>query len=222
MQATASAGTQGTGSSTSAATPSTPTHESALQGMRLPEPSPLPTKAGWDIAQLRLPQDYSADNGESVQVTIPVHKPTAQTYFRAHPAWNCQVAMLEHEDQLYPVLGDALRAELEADLKVRIIIPCITRDGDVFLWPLAPLQATGRGNEWVSSGHRVFLAARKEWVRMRSNMRVRSYDIIRPKATWDEPSWPELTFDQMIEQAFTDSVINSLDHPVIRALQGDK
>jgi hypothetical protein len=52
-------------------------------------------------------------------------------------------------------------------------------------------------------------------------MRLRSYDVIRPKATFEEPSWPEQTFDQMIESAFTDSVIRTLDHPVIRALQGD-
>jgi hypothetical protein len=222
MQEITAAVTEDTGSSIPAATPQPSTSESALQEMRLPDPAPLPTTTGWDIAQLRLPQDYSADNGESVQVTIPVHKPQSQTYFRAHPEWNCLVAMLEHEDQLYPVLGPALREALDADLKVRIIVPCITRDGDVFLWPLSPLQTTGRGNEWVTSGHRALLASRKEWIRMRSNMRLRSYDIIRPKATWDEPSWPEQTFDQMIERAFTDSVINTLDHPVIRALQGDK
>jgi hypothetical protein len=214
--------TMGAGSSIPTSTPPPPTSGSAFQEMRLPEPPPLPSKPSWDIAQLRLSQDYIADTGESVQSTIPVHKPQPLTFFRAHPAWNCHVAMLEYEDQLYPVLGAALRAELEADLKVKIIVPCITRDGDVFLWPLAPLQATGRGNEWVSSAHRVLVAARKEWVRLRSNRRIHSYDLVRPKAIWDDPSWPEQTFDQMIEQAFTDSVITTLDHPVILALQGDK
>jgi hypothetical protein len=192
-----------------------------MKEMRLPEPSAIsPTKAGLDIAELRLSQDYAADNGESVQVAIPVHKPQALTYFRAHPEWNLPVAMLEHQDQLYAILGAELRGALEADLKIRIIVPCITREGNVFLWPLAPLQVTGRGNEWVTSGHRALAAARKEWVRMRSNMSLRSYDIIRPKVTWDEPRWPEQTFDQMIELAFTDLVISTLDHPVILAIQG--
>jgi hypothetical protein len=130
--------------------------------------------------------------------------------------------MIEHEDCLYPVLGAALRDSLEADLKVRIIIPCITRDGDVFLWPLSPLQTSGRGNEWIISGHRALVAARKEWIRMRSNMRVHSYDLLRPKTNWDEPIWPQQTLDEMIEMAFNDLVIKSLDHPVIKALLGEQ
>jgi len=167
-----------------------------------------------------MPQDYATDGAESIQVAIPIHKPQAQNYFRAHSEWNITIAMIEHQDQLYAVDG-ALRAELEADIKIRIIVPCISRDNDVFLWPLAPNVTTGRGNEWVTSGHRVLAAARKEWVRMRSNMRLRAYDIIRPKTTFDPPSWPAQTFDELIELAFDDLVIRSLDHPVIRALQGD-
>jgi hypothetical protein len=211
----------GAGSSTPTPASPPPATVNALQGIRLPDAPPSPTKAGLDISQLRLPQDYTADNAESVQSTIAVHKPQPLIYFRAHPEWSCPVAMLEHDDRLFPVLGDALREALEADLKVRIIVPCITRAGDVFLWPLAPLQVTGRGNEWVTSAHRAFMAARKGWIRMRSNMSVRSYDIIRPKKAWEEPSWPDQTFDEMIEMAFADSVISTLDHPVILALQGD-
>jgi hypothetical protein len=39
--------------------------------MRLPGTSPLPSKPNWDIAQLRLPQGYSADAGESILLTVP-------------------------------------------------------------------------------------------------------------------------------------------------------
>jgi hypothetical protein len=37
--------------------------------MPLPESSLFSTKTSWDICQLRLAQDYTEDNGESVQVT---------------------------------------------------------------------------------------------------------------------------------------------------------
>jgi hypothetical protein len=70
MQEIPAVETHGAGSSMPATTP--PPSESALQGMRLPHPSPLPAKANWDISQLRLAQDCAADNGESIQVTIPV------------------------------------------------------------------------------------------------------------------------------------------------------
>lgn len=220
MQETTAAAIKGIGNNNPTATPQQPTPQIALSELGLPQPPAAPTKGTWDITQLRLPQDYSSGDAESVQATIPVHRPSGQAYFRAHPEWNFPVAMLEYEDCLYPV-NKQLHEALEADLKVRIIIPCITRDGDVFLWPIAPLQATGRGNEWVTSAHRALAAARRGWIRVRSNMRLRSYDVIRPKTTWDEPTWPELTFEQMLETAFADSFISTLDHPVIRALQGE-
>ena len=54
----------------STATPQPSSSVSAVAAVRLPEPTQA-TKTAWDMAQLRLPQDYAAAQ-ETVQATIPV------------------------------------------------------------------------------------------------------------------------------------------------------
>lgn len=203
----------------SIATPQPLTFGSAVADARLPEPTQT-SKTGWDIAKLRLPQDYAAVAQETVQATVPVGKPGPQTYFRVHPEWQVYVATLTHEESIYLVSAGLCDA-LEGDLKIKLVVPYMTRDGDIGLWPLNPLQAAGRRDTWTASAHRVLVASRQGWVRMRSNMPLRSYDLIHPKTVWDEPSWTDQDFDSLLEAAFADRVIGTLDHPVVRALAGE-
>ncbi len=156
----------------------------------------------------------------SVQASVPVGKPGPHTYFQVHPEWQIHVATLAHEDALY-LVSASLRDALEGDTRIKLVVPYITRDGDVGFWPLNPVQATGRTDEWTASAHRVLIAARKGWVRMRSNMRTRSYDLIRPEVAWEEPTWPGQDFESLLEAALGDRVIDTLDHPVVRALAGE-
>jgi hypothetical protein len=62
------AGTRAVDSSFPTATQPPTTSESAFQEIRLPDPSPSPSKPNWDISQLCLPQGYFADAGESIPV----------------------------------------------------------------------------------------------------------------------------------------------------------
>ena len=63
--------------------------------------------------------------------------------------------------------------------------------------------------------------AEAKWVRMQANMQLGRYDV----ATSDkipDPVWPTITFREILEKAFgKDHLIDSLEHPVIRQLQGD-
>jgi hypothetical protein len=35
-----------------------------------------------------------------------------------------------------------------------------------------------------------------------------------------QPTWPKMTFEEILNTAFEDKCIDSLDHPVIRSLRG--
>jgi hypothetical protein len=35
-----------------------------------------------------------------------------------------------------------------------------------------------------------------------------------------EPSWPQMTFEEILNTAFEDKSIDSLNHPVIRSIRG--
>ena len=191
---------------------------SDIASLRMPEAEQTP-KAHWDITQLRLAQDYLGDSQEVVQAATLIGKPRPETWFQVHPSWHFNVATIKNEERLYIVMR-SLCDELEGEYRRKLLVPYVTRDGDVGFWSLNPLQVMGRTDNWTASAHRVLVAARKGWVRMRSNMRLQSYELITPKATWAEPTWPEESLESLLEAASADC-INTLDHPIVRALRGE-
>ena len=60
----------------------------------------------------------------------------------------------------------------------------------------------------------------KEWVRILSNQNASQYEIIIAQDNLGEPKWPDQTMDELIKEVFSNKIISSLDHPLIRQLQG--
>ena len=60
----------------------------------------------------------------------------------------------------------------------------------------------------------------KEWVRILSNQNAGQYEIIIAQDNLGEPKWPDQTMDELIREVFGNKIISSLDHPLIRQLQG--
>ena len=51
-------------------------------------------------------------------------------------------------------------------------------------------------------------------------MSLGAYDVFEATGELPEPEWPEKDFQSLIEIAFKDHFVRSLDHPVIRRLTG--
>jgi hypothetical protein len=62
---------------------------------------------------------------------------------------------------------------------------------------------------------------RTGWVRMTANMGLQAYDVAVAPADLGEPEWPDIAFKKILEIAFRDKRIDSLDHPVLRRLRGE-
>jgi hypothetical protein len=62
--------------------------------------------------------------------------------------------------------------------------------------------------------------ATKFWVRIAANMSLGAYEVFQAAGELPEPQWPEVDFRTILKIAFKDRFIQSLDHPVIRGLQG--
>jgi hypothetical protein len=56
---------------------------------------------------------------------------------------------------------------------------------------------------------------------MVSNRAFGAYEVMQATGNLDEPEWPELSFQEIVNLAFKDKVIATLDHPVIRRLRGE-
>jgi hypothetical protein len=90
----------------------------------------------------------------------------------------------------------------------------------LFLWPVR-LPVEGRHDEWNRSALDAADTATKRWVRLVANMQLGAYDVHTAEGTLDDPEWPDISFKRVLEVAFKDRFIETLDHPVLRRLRGE-
>ena len=107
----------------------------------------------FDLAKLRLPQDFLAETPvKKLLTTVPVRKPGPQDFVRVHPsaALPRTLALLEARGrprEIYAVNLDAV-PELQNECYIATLFTAINRTGVLFLWPVRVPAADGRTNEW--------------------------------------------------------------------------
>jgi len=192
--------------------------------------SPLPpsveTPSRFDPARLCLSQAYDQlASVKKVINTVPVRRPDPMAFVRVHPdsAWSLVGALLLErvEGQESFLVDPALHDEVAAVAKVKILYTAITRQGVLFLWPVGMTGPDGRSNAWHDSAQRAADMARKQWVRVHPNQGLGGYEVVVPSSELPEPEWPDLSLEQILELAFRDRFIDSVDHPVLRKLRGE-
>jgi hypothetical protein len=179
----------------------------------------------FDLANLRLAQNYNEIAGvKKLLRTVPVRKPNKQEYVRVHadPAFRENFAMidLKEDREVYLVGSSELIAELAAEIVNVTIFTAVNRQGVVFLWPVRLPNADGKQMEWHRSARDAVEEATKRWVRVSPNMALGAYELTVATAITMEPQWPEVSFQELIRIAFRERLITSIDHAVVKRLQG--
>jgi hypothetical protein len=180
----------------------------------------------FDPNRLRLSQDFqSMVDVRKALVTVPVRKPDRQWFVRTRPEedWRLETAVLEVKEERATFLVDrSLWPELPGEITPKVLFTAINRAGVLFLWPVRLPNPDGRNDEWSRSALEAAQLGMKRWVRVAANMSLGAYEVFEAAANLPEPVWPEeLGFKKVIEVAFRDRFIRSLDHPVIRRLRGE-
>jgi hypothetical protein len=62
--------------------------------------------------------------------------------------------------------------------------------------------------------------AETHWIRVVSNQELGAYECLQAADTLSDPEWPTLGFWEIIQIAFKNYLIDSLEHPVIKRLRG--
>lgn len=161
---------------------------------------------------------------------IDVHKPKSQIYFRVNPGEDYILDCFIFDSKatgasfwVAPGLWDELQGLTTGLINVRIFT-CVTKQGDYFLWPVR-LSDDGRKNGWYSSALENAETAKSKWIRVEANMGRGAYDRWEadPNNKWPAPSWPEKSLQELIELAFKDSCITTLEHfAIVKLLGADK
>ena len=126
---------------------------------------------------------------------------------------------LKEERETYlvkPELWSALHGELVS----KSLILTINRQKVLTLWPVRLPGEDGKIDNWNASAAEAASMAQKKWIRVSSNMALGAYDVFEATGEISDPEWPDMYMDEILKIAFKDHYIDSLDHPVIKRLQG--
>jgi hypothetical protein len=180
----------------------------------------------FDLSNLRLSQSFIETSGvKKLLTTVPVRKPSPQDWVRVRPEpeFREDFAVIELKDdrEEYVIATPAIPA-LIGEFVNKTLFTAINRQGVLFLWPVRLPEPDGRQMDWHRSAREAAEKAMTGWVRFKANMSLGAYDIfeVDKKARVPDPTWPELSFQEIIRIAFRDRLITTTDHPVIRRLRG--
>jgi hypothetical protein len=207
--------------------------------LRVPDPDPDPdptvarieaaaatttTDDQFDLSNLRLSQDFVETAGvKKLLTTVPVGKPNPQDFVRVHPSsdYRMELAVIEFkEDREIFLLPLPIAKQLPGEFAMVTLYTAVNRPGVTRLWPVRLPMSDGRINEWHRSAAEAAELAMTRWVRVKANMSLGAYEIFEAASTIPDPTWPEISFQELIRIGFRGRLVNNLDHPVIRRLRG--
>ena len=176
------------------------------------------------IEKFRLTQDFNALSGvKKVHTTIPVRKPLKQEFIRVREGdrWRLETPVIElKEEREHYLVESHLWSEIPDEITPKVFFTSINRQGVCFLYPVKLPGEDGRIDTWNQSAMEAIQRAMKNWVRVSSNMSLGGYDVFEATGIQQEPQWPDLDLESLIQIAFKGRIINSMDHPVIQRLKG--
>jgi hypothetical protein len=182
----------------------------------------------FDPARYRLETDYTTMLGSQEHLlAVPVRKPGKEAFFRAHPTNRLETAVVEVGDDtgdpetflvdrsLWPALAS------EPTFHPCLLVHYQTRQGVNALWKIKLPRPGDKINPWTRSALLALARAEREWIRLKSDRALGAYTAETATGIVEAPRWPDYDFAKLLEIAFRERVIESLDHPVLKRLRGD-
>jgi hypothetical protein len=177
---------------------------------------------GYDWGSMLLPDDAEGDLRTEEVLGVPrVKRPPNTQFFRCRKdlAGNINVLDMETEGERVTYLVAptvAKQLDDETAIKAKHGRVCLTREGGLYLW----LRSLGGSDTWSQSAARATDRAESNWVRATSSRSLSEYKCKVATGIDDEPNWPKESFIEILQAAFEGKVIDSLDHPAVKQLQG--
>ena len=178
----------------------------------------------FDLDSLRLKPSFLETAGvKTVITTVPARRPNPQDFVRVHPSpeYRADFALIDLKDERedYLVRPEVL-PELVGEVVFKTIFTAVNRQGVVFLWPVRLPAPDDRKSEWLRSAREAAELAMTQWVRLKADMSLGAYRITVSETVIAEPVWPEHSYQQLLQIAYRDRMITTVDHPVVRRLRG--
>jgi hypothetical protein len=177
-----------------------------------------------NLDSLRLSADAAAFDGTSEVLThVPVRKPNRHEFCRtrAEPEYWFDTGVFEDKEERETFfVAPPMREALVGEIKPVLLVPTITRQGVLLLWPLKLPTEGQRHNGWMETARQAAELAKTKWVRVAADMSLGGYRIYQAEGDLSEPEWPDKPLPEILQIAFRDRIVDSESHPVVRRLRG--
>lgn len=169
----------------------------------------------------RMGQDFASVSVKPVLTRIACRKPNKTEFFRVHPDFEFPTAVFEDtETRETYLVAPSLWADLGNDLKKKIFILWVNRNGIPSIWPITAPDPE-KSLAWTDTALAAAQLAKHQWVRIRADMAAQAYDVVVAENLRDTPVWPDKSVDEILELTFKNRIIDSHDHPILRKLRGE-
>jgi hypothetical protein len=95
------------------------------------------------------------------------------------------------------------------------------RQGAVFVWPATLPSQDGRTHGAHTSALENIERAKVGWVKNVWNRDAAAYEAEEPVAKFPSPQWPEKDFESIVQIAFKDRYIDSVNHIIVKQILGE-
>jgi hypothetical protein len=177
-----------------------------------------------NLDALRLSADAAAVVGTSEILShVPVRKPNRHEFFRTRAEtefWFDTGVFEDREERETFLVTPKMRDALVGEIKPVLLVPTITRQNVLILWPLKLPTEGQRHNGWMETAREAAELAKTKWVRLAADMGLGGYRIYQAEGELSEPEWPDKPLREILQIAFRDRTVDSENHPVVRRLRG--
>jgi len=178
------------------------------------------------LAGLAKPQHVLTASNEQL-TRVSTNKPRKDVYFRTHLDYFDDLVVLEIQEGMekksYPVTEDVFNSmSEEPSFKSKRYFLYTTQGASYGLWGVSlPMSSDADINSWSESALAVIGRAKTEWIRHYAKRGDSGYRTITASKNLGEPIWPTEGWEELLELAFKDKIINDRDHPVLQKLRGE-
>jgi hypothetical protein len=178
----------------------------------------------YQLAEIALSQNFAVMAGVSTRAaTPPLKRFGKQVWFSPHhdsKFYQRPFSTIKDDErgELYVVLS-SMEEHLAGETSVKYMVPCISRQGAIALWPIGLPVANGQINTWNQSAWNAVLSSQRQWIRLTADIEAGGYRRSVPSQEWEPPVWPE-NLDDLVEEAINTKLIATKDHSLIQRLQG--
>ncbi|MDP6850916.1 MAG: hypothetical protein QF524_08260 [Planctomycetota bacterium] len=175
----------------------------------------------FDLASLRIPQDLEPATRPAFSF-IRLGKPGRRTFIRTFlvPERSEIYYLVEDPDREIYLASPSLALELGADAYPACLVPYVSKQSAIGVWPVKTSTPGARPNSWNESAWRAALAAQDEWIRVGANMMMGEYEVKVAIGDFGAPILPDDTYEQLVHRAFDGWILDTSGHPVIQQLLG--